>query len=440
MRLLSLSIKTLEKGFRLLGNFFIIVWKITNPVFGFISNLIFHPTIGRYLVIKNKLSKKTSDWRGKIALFFTNRYIVHIIIIVLMIGVTGSNINAYENRDDYGQGALIYRLVGVENYDTGNDVITTSEQATPHSYTEDTAQLYSKLYTESQEQEEKIYREQYQNELATTQGGSALLKPDLANTEAAKQTRNSIQEYTVENNDTIGLIASKFNISVNTILWANNLTVQSFIKPGQKLIIPPTSGVIHKVVSGDTITKLASKYDADVARIIDFNDLDKNAGLIAGDLLIIPDGRIIYTAKPRSTQSLVTVTLPVSTPSSSSSGGKMLWPSSCRYISQYYRGWIHTGLDIACNLGTNIYAADTGVVSVAQYNRGGYGYYVIINHDDGKQTLYGHLSRILVEPGQTVARGQVIGLEGSTGRSTGPHLHFEVRIGGSRLNPLNYIR
>jgi murein DD-endopeptidase MepM/ murein hydrolase activator NlpD len=241
-------------------------------------------------------------------------------------------------------------------------------------------------------------------------------------------------------------VANSFGVSVNTILWANNLAFTSYIREGQKLIIPPTTGVLHKVAKGDTVSRIARLYSATEEAINSYNELE-DGGLKAGETIIVPGGRIIYTPKPSQSgtaysnqtgrSSSVKVNdsdIPVS------SGGRMAWPSACQRISQYYRGWLHTGVDIACPWGTSVRAAESGVVTRVQYGKTGYGYNVIISHGGGKETLYGHLSKIMVSAGDRVEKGQIIANEGSTGRSTGPHLHFEIRINGSRVNPLSYIR
>ena len=122
------------------------------------------------------------------------------------------------------------------------------------------------------------------------------------------------------------------------------------------------------------------------------------------------------------------------------SGNKMAWPTNGHTITQYF-SWRHPGVDIANHIGTPVYAADSGVVLIAQggYN-GGYGNTIVIDHGGGKKTRYGHASRLLVKPGQVVEKGEEIMLMGSTGRSTGPHLHFEVIINGAKYNPLSYVR
>ena len=377
-------------------------------------------------------------------LAIANKYTIYFVIFFITASVLIGNISPATSGEDYGQDALIYKVLSINNNDFIEDTYNPANDSKVFSYLGESLRVESDLFTESQREEEDVYNEQYQNELAMDIGGSNLTKPDLVGTQEAKIGSKSIKEYVVAEGDSIGKIATKFNISINTILWANNLAATSYIKPNQKLVIPPISGVLHKIAKGDTVAKIASKYDASQNTILSYNNLEEK-GLIAGQTIMVPGGRVIYTAKPRSTVASSgsksgTQTYKVDDSTITSSGGKMLWPSSCQRISQYFRGWLHTGVDIACPSGTSIKAAEGGVVSRVQYGRTGYGYNVIINHGNGKQTLYGHMSRIDVEAGDKVAKGQQIGLEGSTGRSTGPHLHFEVRINGSTVNPLSYIR
>jgi len=405
-------------------------------IFNFIFKFIILPNFGRYLLIKNKITKKTSNLREGIILTFTNHYVIHLIIIVMAILVTTSNILAYERQEDYGQNALIYKVIGIDNLEIIQDTNTTLEEPKVYSYLGESFQVGSEVYSEAQKKEIELYQKQL-NDIAVTEGGVALVKPDLVSTENAKITRTTIKTYKVEAGDALGIIASKFNISIETILWANNLTIRSYIKPGQELIIPPVSGVLHTIAKGNTLRSIAQKYDAVEAKIKEFNNLKDDSLLVVGDTLMIPGGRIIYTTKPR------TYVAPTPTPIYTTpivTSGKMAWPNGCSRITQYYRGWIHTGIDIACPYGTPIVAAADGVVTRVQYLRYGYGYNIIIDHGGGKQTLYAHNSWIGVVVGQHVSQGEVISREGSTGRSTGPHLHFEVIINGQKVNPLSYIR
>lgn len=399
----------------------------------------------RQLWLKNKIKRKGIEKKSeRFILVFTNRYIVHLLIIVISFIVSTSNIMAFENQENYGRNAMIYDLVGLDNIEILEDEVLSVNTPQIYSYLPQGVALENNPYTESQKIEDQIYQDQYDDQESSLQGGIALVKPELVSTEEAKITRKSVREHQIQSGENIGSIAAQYGISVNTLLWANNLSGNSIIKPGQNLVIPPTSGVLHKIVRGDTLIKIANKYEADIEQIKNFNNIDENDALAAGDTIMIPGGRIIYTPKPRTYVNTPTPTQTQPAPNYSipnvAAGGKMYWPSSCSRISQYYRGWLHTGVDIACGYGKEIRAAEAGKVSRVQYITYGYGYNVIIDHGGGKQTLYAHLSRIYVENGQSVKKGEVIALEGSTGRSTGPHLHFEVIINGNRLNPLNYLR
>lgn len=248
-------------------------------------------------------------------------------------------------------------------------------------------------------------------------------------------TRTETIEYIVESGDSVSTIAQKFNISTNTILWVNNLSSYSLIKPGQKLKILPTTGINHKVASGENLSAIAKKYQAEVDDIIEFNKLVSLSDIQIGQNLIIPAGikPVTYVPKPQPT-----ITSIFTPPSASVSGSQLQWPIDSHYITQYY-GWRHSGLDIAGDSGIAIYAAENGKVERAGWTSG-YGYNIIINHGNGLKTLYAHCSKMYVSVGQSVARGETIAGVGSTGWSTGPHLHFEVRVSSSRVNPLSYIR
>jgi LysM repeat protein len=401
------------------------------------------PIFGRYVWLKNKLSRRATAPLDKLLLLATNRYLAPIIILLITGGVILSNIYTEPTNEDTGRNALVYKIIGLENIELIEDATPITESTTFFSYADTATQVSRRTFTESQRRDEEDVNQV--NSLAVTQDGTVFVKPGVATTENSESTRTTVRDYIVQEGDSIGKIATNFNITVNTILWANNLTFNSYIKPGQKLLIPPTSGVMHTIVRGDTLTKIAQKYDATEKQIGDFNNVE-NEGLVVGQRIMVPGGRIIETAKPRQPASAI-ASAPAGRSSSSSvepaapaGTSGMIWPSSCRRISQYYRGWLHTGVDIACPFGTPIRAAEGGVVSLVQYSRTGYGYHVIINHGGGIQTLYGHMSTISVKAGQRVSRGETIGLEGSTGRSTGPHLHFEVRINGAKANPLSYVR
>ena len=253
--------------------------------------------------------------------------------------------------------------------------------------------------------------------------------------------RTEIVEYIVKPGDTISSIAQYFGVSVNTILWENNLTARSYIKPGNRLMILPTTGVMHTVAKGENLASIAKKYDVEAAEILTTNNLANANQIRIGERLVIPGatklvGRTVatQTRQPRSLAQIITgqgaSVAPVA-------GTKMNWPVKGT-ITQYY-SWRHNGLDIANKIGTPIYAAEAGTVVEAAWNAGGYGYYIVIDHGGGKKTRYGHLSKFATSVGDEVEKGENIGFVGSTGRSTGPHLHFEVMIYGKRYNPLSYL-
>ena len=279
------------------------------------------------------------------------------------------------------------------------------------------------------------------------QGDVALkpLAPNLSpNAETAGPTeRTEIISYEVQPGDTVSSIARRFNISVNTVLWANNLSAYSLIRPGNRLTILPYSGLLYKVKSGDTLSRLAALYSIEADKILAVNDLA--GGLKAGQEIILPGASRLAApqAAPQPSQSYTGISAIrdlIQSPPAKVSGDKMAWPTIGSRITQYF-SWRHNGLDIANKIGTEIYAADDGVVEVAAsgYN-GGYGLTIVINHGGGIKTRYAHASKLFVKVGDQVEKGENIAAMGSTGRSTGSHLHFEVMVNGVRKNPLDYIR
>jgi murein DD-endopeptidase MepM/ murein hydrolase activator NlpD len=250
--------------------------------------------------------------------------------------------------------------------------------------------------------------------------------------------------HIVEKGETFSEIADKYDLSVDTILWANGMEEDDKIKPGEELKILPIDGVMHKVKRGETIFSVGKKYgldDSQVQAIIDypFNEFmnDETFELAAGQRLMIPDG-----VKPQPKQDKPTARRRAVhyTPDAGrvAATGSFVWPASGR-ITQGYR-FYHKAIDIANKSAGAILAADAGVVTVAGWPDGyGYGNRVIIDHGNGYVTLYAHLSVVQVKVGQRVSRGDVLGQMGSTGRSTGTHLHFEIRKGGALLNPLSFL-
>lgn len=253
-------------------------------------------------------------------------------------------------------------------------------------------------------------------------------------TTISQKPRDKVIDYKVVGGDTLASIAKKFDISVETIKWANNLKKDT-IKAGQVLKIPPVSGVVHQVKSGETVYSIAKKYQAEPQNIVnfpfnDFVDLDTFA-LSAGQTLYVPGG-VIEEEIPRPAPSRVDIV------AGAPGTGTFIWPSS-GYISQS-PVWYHMALDIANKSAPPVLASDSGTVTYAGCTRYGYGCHIIIDHGNGFQTLYAHLSQIDVSVGQSVGKGTTIGQVGSSGRSTGTHLHFEIRSGGRLVNPLNFLK
>jgi len=250
--------------------------------------------------------------------------------------------------------------------------------------------------------------------------------------------RSEIIEYSVQSGDTVSTIAEKFGVSVDTIRWENDLKSVKDIKPGQILRILPVTGVRHKVKPGDTIYSIAKKYQVDPQAIVDwpYNSFanDETFALAVGQDLIIPDG-----VKPQEAPTAPRPTYYAQVPGAGTGTGQFAWPTS-GHISQGY-SWYHKAVDIANKDAPDILAADGGTVILAGWVPPmAYGNHVIIDHGNGFVTLYAHMSQIYVSVGQKVARGQAIGKMGSTGRSTGTHLHFEIRQNGVAQNPLNYLK
>jgi len=254
-------------------------------------------------------------------------------------------------------------------------------------------------------------------------------------TQISQKPRDGVVKYKIKSGDTLASIANKFDVSVDTIKWANDLK-SDIITTGENLDIPPISGIVHRVQSGDSVYSIAEKYSTGAQKIVnfpfnEFADQDTFA-LVTGQVLFVPDG-VPPSKKP------VINNQPIYPQYFAGQGsGAFIWPTT-GVITQY-PVWYHMALDIASNDGPAILAADSGTVSFAGCINWGYGCHVIVNHSNGYQTLYAHMSVLNVSVGQAVGQGESLGNMGNTGRSTGPHLHFEIRQNGVILNPLSFLQ
>lgn len=240
---------------------------------------------------------------------------------------------------------------------------------------------------------------------------------------------SQISVYTVHEGDTLTQIADMFDVTVNTIIWANEIKGR-VIRPGDLLVILPVTGIRHMVAKGDTIENLAKKYKGDMDEIVSYNELEKSESLVIGSTIIIPSGVLNTSAPVTSSKSIASPgrTAPLHGAGGPEYTGYFVWPVDGGVVTQGLHGF--NGIDIGAPRGTNILASAAGVVLIARNNggwNGGYGNYVVIQHNNGTQTLYAHATEVLVAPGESVSQGETIATVGRTGQATGNHLHFEVR-------------
>lgn len=249
--------------------------------------------------------------------------------------------------------------------------------------------------------------------------------------------RDRTEEYEVKEGDTVASIAQKYGISEDTIRWQNDIKKDK-LKVGQKLQILPVTGVSYRVKPGDTIYSIAKKHTAEPQAIVDFpfNTFvnDETFELAVGQVLIIPEG--VPPKAPAAPSGFARRRTPDA--GTVVASGSFVWPTSGD-ITQGF-SWYHRGIDVANKAAPDVLAADSGTVTYSGCVAGGYGCHVVIDHGNGYSTLYAHFQQIYVEKGQTIARGNAVGKMGSTGRSTGTHLHFEIRTTGSFLNPLEALK
>lgn len=260
-----------------------------------------------------------------------------------------------------------------------------------------------------------------------------MVRPTLLETTVVLRPRDEILAYQVRGNDTLVDIAGRNGITLDTLLWANDIAADHLLFLGDTLRVPPIDGVIYTVVDGDVLHEIAEAYRSNPVDIAEYNRIGLSTTLVPGMELIIPRGVLPEALRktPSAQGELSKREQPVA------AFGEFRWPTHGA-ITQYYHGY-HPGLDIGNRIGTAIVAADAGQVIGSGWDALGYGYRVVINHGNGWVTTYNHLNDIYVSVGDYVKSGETIATMGNTGYSTGPHLHFEVLYNNRFRNPLTVL-
>jgi LysM repeat protein len=421
---------------------FNIIRKIVVAFFSFLFFKIIVKLYYQYILIYKKIKEINRIHNSRLYLIKKNSSIVLIVILVLVLifnGIRKTEAQGFSDQihkttlaqtieSDFAeleQDELIIETIGDENLETMR----------VDRYLNSDGVIEPKI---------RDINEGHENgAMLSSEQGDTLSKPGLAAIEIDSKTRNEVIEYTVEAGDTVTSIARKFKLNVNTILWENDLNARSLISPGGKLRILPSDGIIHSVARNETLGEISSDYSVSSDSIITSNRLNPDETLKVGQKLFIPGGKKIVspTTVSSRTYSGTTITQAPShnvSQTTTYTGGRLLWPTVGNRITQYY-SWRHKGLDVANRTGTPLYAAESGTVERSGWSTG-YGYNVVISHGGGLKTLYGHASVLRVRAGDWVNRGDIIADMGSTGWSTGPHIHFEVILNGVKQNPLNYLR
>ncbi len=264
--------------------------------------------------------------------------------------------------------------------------------------------------------------------------------------------RKDIVVYTVQPNDVLSQIAARYGLKPETILWANTDLLHDnpdYLTPGMQLKIPPVDGIVYTVQDGDTVDSIAKKYKTTSDAIYTdgalWNQLKPGQQPAVGATLIVPGGSRDFVIVNLIAQSSsfsnnqANSGFCKSTAPGSAGTGTFIWPIAQHWVSGYNFAPWHPGIDLAAHIGDSVYAIDSGVIIYAGWNNSGYGNLVVIDHGNGWVSYYAHNSVIVVSCGQTVTQGEVISAAGSTGHSTGPHLHFETRFNGVPQNPFNVL-
>jgi len=463
-------VRACKKGLEFI--FVRIIYTASRPIGRLLLRFVVLPIYQLIVLTKLRIQRLALPARGFMLFLVTNKYLFHIAIgSAAAISIFVNLQNRQALAQDAGQRSLLYTLMtNGESEVVQEEVSAQDAKADAKRLGQGTIEAMPHIDFDYERTPEAVE----DTSLSQSLPGTVVMRPEnpQGTTPGIRPSRTGIETYVVKEGDTLGSIARDYDLDVGTILWANDLSERQYIRPGDSLRILPVSGVTATVKKGDTLSAIADRYNGDLQEIMRSNQLTSEL-VPVGRELIIPDGeppaivtdRIIAVARQRSYASSDRTSLQENISAAQDSGSdnlvetaapavakprdateapekpktKLFWPTSGHVITQYY-GWKHTGLDIDGDYTSPLYAADDGVVTTAGWNKGGYGLMILIDHPNGIRTRYGHSSKLFVKVGDKVKRGQVIAMMGSTGRSTGSHLHFEVYVNGKRVNPLTYIR
>lgn len=282
-------------------------------------------------------------------------------------------------------------------------------------------------------------------------------RPDFL-TLIPSRPRAEVITYTVQRGDNLFNIADSFGVKPETILWGNFDVLEDnphLLKPDQVLNILPVNGVYYQWRDGDTLSGVAAQFKTTAASILEFTgnhldltlDVNSMSSITPGTWVVVPDGKrpikdwgppVITRSNPASARSYGDGYCSA-VYEGAVGNGWFIWPTVAHNISGYNFTDLHPAIDIAGGEGAPVVAADNGVIVFAGWSNFGYGNLIVIDHGNGFQTAYAHLSSYGVGCGQSVFQGGLIGAVGNTGNSFGSHLHFELSYNGVKLNPLDYL-
>ncbi len=430
------------------------IGRSLSPLGRFFVRYLLLPIYRSVVTSKIRIHRLALPTRGFVLYLLTNRYLFHGVIVILAAITTLANIQTRQaHAQDIGQKSLLFALATDQKNEIVEESVKPETTAKNANYL-GAATLIGIPHIDFDYDEEA---DGVSPNLVVP--GTIAALPYEEPTEGPLAARTKTENYVVKEDDTISTIAQRFGVNVGTILWNNGLQERQYIRPGDTLRIPPVSGMLAKINKGDTLSKIAQRYDGDAEEIANFNNLSQADNLQPGTEIMVPGGKppaieqtrtqILaqaggkkqtierFTAEPVVAPS--NIKRPADLDSKEQPKTRLLWPTSGHVITQYF-GWKHIGLDIDGDYSSPLYASADGVIETSGWSNAGYGLMVLIDHGNGLKTRYGHASKLFVKKGDTVKRGQVIAMMGTTGRSTGTHIHYEVIINGKKVNPLGYIR